>query len=357
MKLLLVHNGELDNDGRVLRSIDAINGAQNLELSIVCRSSKDKKVNSIDCNIFKIPFIGNLLWCIYAYIKYGNKFDIYYCHDYLTLFFALICKISGRKKSLIYDAHELILRDNQGKTRYSSYWLWMEKYLIHYFDLIICANEERAQVMKENYKLHCSPLVIRNVIEKKINNKDVRNEITKKVKILYQGVIEKDRNLDDFILNMSNVNIDFELHFVGGGSNETEVKQLAMDKLGKEKVKWHGYLARDLVHEVIKSVDVGVVYYDSIGLNTQLCAPNKVYEYASFGLPFISSNQVTLKNIIDKNDIGFVLDSDVNNKIRMLIDNYQQYSSNAINFAILNNWSHERILLINKLNRIYNNVY
>ena len=59
-----------------------------------------------------------------------------------------------------------------------------------------------------------------------------------------------------------------------------------------------------------RSADLGVIPYHSIDLNNYYSSPNKLFEYAAAGLPFVSNDLPFLRWIIAEYGFGEVADFD-----------------------------------------------
>lgn len=94
--------------------------------------------------------------------------------------------------------------------------------------------------------------------------------------------------------------------------------------------------------EITSRADVGIAYYQGGAiwglspLNSVYCAPNKIYEYAGFGIPIICNDIPGLRYSIGQSHAGVCLPevsrSSVKNALDTIFNNYDYYSSNAKSF-------------------------
>jgi glycosyltransferase involved in cell wall biosynthesis len=56
--------------------------------------------------------------------------------------------------------------------------------------------------------------------------------------------------------------------------------------------------------EVTSHAHIGLAFYSPVSLNNVFCAPNKVWEYAGFGLPILGNNIPGLEATIGKHGAG-----------------------------------------------------
>jgi glycosyltransferase involved in cell wall biosynthesis len=73
-------------------------------------------------------------------------------------------------------------------------------------------------------------------------------------------------------------------------------------------VIFFGRIASEDLAPLTRSADLGVIPYHGIDLNNYYTSPNKLFEYAAAGLPFISNELPFLRSIIDKYGFGAVAD-------------------------------------------------
>ena len=86
-----------------------------------------------------------------------------YAHDYFTAFPSRISAfLTGAL--LVYDAHELIIPEENFRLGLrSKFFYWLEKLSLGRASLVIAANSERAELMKEHYGLSSAPIPIKNI--------------------------------------------------------------------------------------------------------------------------------------------------------------------------------------------------
>ena len=198
---------------------------------------------------------------------------------------------------------------------------------------VIC-ERNRAWIMKAWYNLKEYPVVLPN---KPYSHQRTPNLPCDKIKkderkiLLYQGYITRDRNLEGFCKALNDLD-DFKLVFMGGADpdylNELQTKYQNVEYIGYIKSPFHLYATSHAY--------IGVVTYDPETLNRIYCAPNKIWEYAGFGIPMIANDIPGLTDTVGKFNAGLCVDTDDSLKIRAAIkeidSNYQQYRDNATLF-------------------------
>ena len=94
------------------------------------------------------------------------------------------------------DSHELIIPHALGHYNLRErIWFHLDRIALKNADLVICASSLRAEIMRWYYELSVRPLVIENIdiYEQKI--KTVNAKIKNKIKVIYQGNIDKERGI------------------------------------------------------------------------------------------------------------------------------------------------------------------
>ena len=158
----------------------------------------------------------------------------------------------------------------------------------------------------------------KNIIEK-IKDKEI---------ILYQGILQ---NTDE-LLSLAHALNKYEKKYY--------LVLMGIDKYnGVKKIKeiypktiYIEYVPAPLHLEITSYAKIGIAYYRDDSLNKIFCAPNKIYEYAGFGIPIICNDVPGLENTVGMNEAGICTKLETNNIVKALekIDNnYAYYSKNA----------------------------
>lgn len=81
-------------------------------------------------------------------------------------------------------------------------------------------------------------------------------------------------------------------------------------------------VSHELLNEYYRRIDLGIILYKGIDLNYEFCAPNKLYEYWSYGIPVIASILGGLK-LIFKNDFqGILLNFDNRKEVMAYLNSF-----------------------------------
>ena len=150
--------------------------------------------------------------------------------------------------------------------------------------------------------------------------------------ILYQGIIHRERNLEPFIEAIEELSPEYKLLFIGKAIDDT---------LERYKQKYSHFEHIDFVpapdYLLFTSLSyIGILAYDPYNLNTAYCAPNKIYEYAGYGLPMIGNNVPGLACPFAAFQMGEIVDlSDkeaIKQAVRTISAEYARYQANALRF-------------------------
>lgn len=374
-KILMAVGNDIAFDARVQRSIEALKDF--FDITLICYSSNYKfdipgcKIHRVKLPNFKdykgIKKTFSLFWHFYFFlivIKYAFKIrpDIFYGHDFfMTLpgwFISTFLKVF-----FIYDAHELIIPYRGfSQSLEIKFWYYLERLAIKKADLIICANEERAKLMQEHYKLKKIPNFIRNISPVIIKTDGLDKKLFKFLEdkkdddfwVIYQGVIDLNRNLLPFIDAFKSISENIKLFFIGYGKDFDYLNKYIEDNNLTEKVKLLSKVPREFLHFIISKFNVGIVAYSNIGLNEIYCEPNKLYDYTQLGLPVICTCQHNLLKILEKYKIGEIIGCDENNNLSEEIkrailkikSDYKFYQENIKQFLVEYNWDNEKVRLL-----------
>lgn len=229
-------------------------------------------------------------------------------------------------------------------------------YFNHYFKIdlqLYCQKAEKVVVCEYN-RAHITrtwmhlkelPIVLPNKPYpeniKKNNNisssKEVAsfvNKLSKKKIILYQGILDEERPLDGFISAVDELGEDYVFVVMSDHDAYANIKS--------KNYYFINYIPAPRHLEVTSHAFIGVLSYVpnyggySSPLNSIYCAPNKIYEYAAFGIPMIGNDIPGLKYSLEYHKMGVCIDNRKKNEIidaiKRVEDKYKNYQNNAYDF-------------------------
>lgn len=152
---------------------------------------------------------------------------------------------------------------------------------------------------------------------------------TSKHVLLYQGHLSRDRNLLPLAYAVKNLEA-VELWLMG--KDHGCVSEL-IDV--SPNIKYLGHVEPPYHLEITSYADVGVMCYDPVSLNNVFCAPNKIWEYSGFGIPFLANDCAGLSTIAQRYRAGKISHFDpieLERQIRTLISEATLYREDADRF-------------------------
>lgn len=215
----------------------------------------------------------------------------------------------------------------------------------HFLDKLSAPLQNASEVIVPEYNRACilrvweglsdTPTVIPNKPLRHPGKRFIANPYAdmfrgKKV-ILYQGYIQKSRNIDTLCEACKDMT-GYSLVIMGGGDQEY---------IGALKAKYphviHIPFVTPPAHlEITSHAYIGIVKYDFVLLNAIFCAPNKTWEYAGFGIPVLGHDIPGLEYTVGRYHAGICCDMDhiesVRAAIRKIESQYDYYSANALEF-------------------------
>lgn len=294
------------------------------DVEIVCVGLKDTrfdedKVKNIPCDVVfadidekykkKLSKIGVLLKEFNRVKKMrkaiiAQKPQIIHTNDLDTL--TASCQAAKKLGCrVVYDSHEICVENHNMKGIYKKLNALCEKVFIKRIDKMVCVSHAAADYFVNKYDIE-KPMVITNCSLKA--EKVVSSEKNEGFEILNHGVYYGGRGYD-IIVEASALLKDYpgiKIALRGFGSMEEELRARA-DELGGENVIFYPpVLVNELIPYASKS-KVGVAITENTCINFELSVSNKIFEYASAGLPVIMSDIPEHRYLNEKYNFGIIL--------------------------------------------------
>lgn len=159
--------------------------------------------------------------------------------------------------------------------------------------------------------------------------------------ILYQGHIGGDRNLMPLAQAMKHLP-DYEFWLLGTDHGYADQLVAVADN-----IKYLGSVPAPYHLEITSYASIGIMSYDPINLNNLYCAPNKVWEYSGFGIPFLANDSLSLLSLVSIKigKISTWKESDIVGVVENIMFEYLIYSENS-------NLFYESFNLLNIINKV-----
>lgn len=213
----------------------------------------------------------------------------------------------------------------------------------------VACEYNRAQITKAIFDLKEAPHIIENKPEidfNYLNKTDVGDFLPKETMlkldqkkiILYQGGINNEMSkLDQLCEALLDLPSDYILCFLSPESNS---KHQLKERFKSNRIIFLPFINPPNHLKITQLAHIGIMsyhpYYTQIEpcLNMLYCAPNKLYEYAGFGLPMLSNNVPALQHSFEKYNSGIALESfnstQIRNAILEISDNYQRFRDGSL---------------------------
>ena len=211
---------------------------------------------------------------------------------------------------------------------------------------VVVPDVDRAYIQQAWWELSEVPIVLPNkpysLNSEKIDFK--QNEAIEKIKnekrkvILYTGIITPERNIADFAKSISNRD-DYCLYIIGSSPIKNYIDTLLSEN---KNIEYLGYYPAPIHLEFLKYAYVGLTPYIPTKsklhpvLNALYCAPNKIFEYAAYGVPMIGTDVLGLKRPFEQYCIGVTcktIDSkNVSEALEIIDNNYKSMVNNCNKF-------------------------
>lgn len=215
------------------------------------------------------------------------------------------------------------------------------KRFINQASAILCCEKHRAAIMRVYYQLERDPYVLPNkpyefrndFVELGEKYEKIIESIKDKFIVLYQGIVTPDRPLDKIADALNQLNDESIVFLVLGKAGEEY--QVELQKHYPRTV-FGGFIPSPQHLLVTQHAKIGIANYDYSCLNNLFCAPNKIYEYAKFGIPMIVSNNIGLTETVGVSNAAVCVDffniEQIANGIKTIKSNYSFYAQSAIDF-------------------------
>lgn len=222
--------------------------------------------------------------------------------------------------------------------------------------LVVCSNNDRANILRVWWRLSETPSVILNKPIDSINGKKLSlpNELDEVFKVIgerkiliYQGLIAPERDLEGICLAMKELD-DYVFVIMGRNNSYVEgLKQLSSNIIHIP------YVVAPYHLHITSHAYIGVLSYDHSSLNNIYCAPNKLWEFSNFAIPMLGNNIPGLVNTIEMYSMGVCVDfSNVDNIIKAIKDieyNYDLMAKKSQLFYDGYNYDLELDKIMNKI--------
>lgn len=233
---------------------------------------------------------------------------------------------------LIYDSHEIYVENYflVGNKLYARYLKWTERRICRRIDKMICVSHAAADYFANEYKIE-KPLVVTNCSLRSEADFE-RPQKNSGFEVLNHGQFYKGRGYDtmleaaELLRDLPEVKIALR----GYGRLEDKLRKRAEELANEGIIFYPPVTVKELIPEAAKS-HVGVAITEPICLNFKLSVSNKLFEYASAGLPVILSDIPEHRYLNEKYNFGIIIKDNtpesVAEAIRLLYTDRELYNT------------------------------
>ena len=230
--------------------------------------------------------------------------DVIHANDLDTLV-ACVKAAKKLKCKLIYDSHEICVENFQMSSSYKKYAAWIEKRNIKKVDQMVCVSNAAADYFKDKYHIE-KPMVVTNCSLKA--EQCISEEKNPGFEVLNHGQFYEGRGYDVMVeaIPLLKDYPEVKLALRGFGVLEEQLRARADELGGDNFIFYPKVLVKELIPSASRS-KVGVAITEPICINFKLSVSNKLFEYASAGLPVIMSDIPEHRYLNEKYRFGVII--------------------------------------------------
>lgn len=298
--------------------------------------------------LFYLEFNMRLLFFLLV-----KRADAYSAVDLDTI---VACTLAAkiRSKKLVFDAHEYFEEVPEVTHRpfIKRVWQAVGKVFVPQADLAYTVNRALADIFSQKY--HKAFEVIRNVpypyplVKQPVGQS--------KPVLLYQGVLNKGRGLEQLLEAMTQ--LDIECWIAGEGDLSGQLRTLARELGLKDKVKFLGYVEPDELKHLTSKATIGYNVMENLGLSYYYSLANKFFDYIQAEVPQLCAPFPEYEHINQKFEVALLTPCQapeiVQSVQRLLSDKdlYHKLRQSCVKAKQTFNWETED----EKLKSMYRNV-
>ena len=225
-------------------------------------------------------------WKLWKHLR-KQQYDVYLANDLDTILG--VYHGSTRHAKRIFDAHEWFEEVDELQTKPFVRWVWktIANRYIPKFAHCYTVNQWLADTFS---RMHSKDFaVVRNIpISREVEEilPQALQEVLPKKFILYQGVINSGRGLEQVISAWTK---DLPPLVIAGYGNEVEqLKRIAHQQGKSDQIVWLGRITPGLLPSITKRALLGLHLLDTASKNYRYSLANKCFEYMHAGLPMLT---------------------------------------------------------------------
>ena len=293
MKVLILFNGLLDRNYRIIKIIKYVEGVHDL------------KVFSRDNTRSLIPKIGVPLKMFLKALKY--KPDIVYCSNLPMLPIGVLAKIFCGSK-IIYDSREYFIFSRGVQERWDRrvFYSLLEFSLMFFVDKVVTVNDFIARELMERYSLDSVEVLYNYPLRQTLPVKKSSGI----VRLVYCGNLSGGRMILGLLDVLEALPDNFVLTIIGGGPLEGELKRQTACRGLDDRVSFTGRVHPLHTHSILARQDIGLCFIENVCRSYYLSSPSKLFEYIGAGLPVVCTNIPFMDGFVKDYGVGLTVNND-----------------------------------------------
>lgn len=259
-----------------------------------------------------IPYFKFLI-NVRKYLK-DKEYKYLHCHDLDGMIIGTTIK-NRKSKKLIFDMHEFY-----ESGRYSKISGLVRKIVNNMQNKaykIIYVNQQQLLNMNERNK---NKLIYLPNYPEKGNFINLKHTDSNKLRITYAGYIRHPIPIKNLVKAVGN-NDDFEIFIHGMGDAYDEIKELENTN---RNLQVTGKYNHNEIVDFYSNTDLMYIVYNKGNKNDETALPTKFFEAIICKIPVIVSEKSLLEEMVNKYDIGFVVDGTDKDSIENVLKKISQ---------------------------------
>jgi glycosyltransferase involved in cell wall biosynthesis len=287
------------------------------------KSSQDFNSQNITHKIVKYIWLPFYFFRSY-FLKRSSNVTIY-AIDLYCIFIAILAKRKSTK--IVYLQYEMI--EPNGLNKFDKYLLRFIQKKSEKIDLIITPEINRTKYLKKIFHKSNdhSFLTIPNTNNFNKTNKSIAIRGAKTI-VTHVGSIGLNHYIKLYLEAITKMDSHkYEFRFIGLLSDE--VVEL-ISSYQKSNILYIDQVLHSDLPKYYLETDIGVILYKDVSLNHRFCAPNKLYEYWSFGIPVLGHHLPGLQSVFTETFLGELIDMSIPTNIIEAISKLQLIDNREI---------------------------
>jgi glycosyltransferase involved in cell wall biosynthesis len=131
-----------------------------------------------------------------------------------------------------------------------------------------------------------------------------------KIKLVYHGVADLDRGLEELVHSVKHLNERFELHLLLMGNSRAikKLKRAVLEDSVEGRVFFHNPVDVEEIPKAINPYDLEVIFFPPVTENLRHALPNKFFEAVQASIGVVIGDSPNMRAIVETEKFGLVVD-------------------------------------------------